>query len=87
MNSVYKSSCCNPQCRIHNPQPRLMDYNRMCDAMRNNEQIKVTAYSAMALEYKGLIRGIQMEDGSGKSYNVTMLLDSGEMKTLHVRVV
>jgi hypothetical protein len=66
-----------------------MNYHRMCSAMKTNQKISIRAYSSNISTplYYGLIRGIQMEDGSGKSYNVTMLLDSGEMKTLHVRVV
>lgn len=50
------------------------DYFELVSAMRFNTRITINGYS-------GYIRAIQMEDGSGKNYNVTMLCDTATLTT------
>lgn len=45
------------------------DYFELVSAMRFNTRITINGYS-------GYIRAIEMEDGSGKNYNIRMLVGS-----------
>ncbi len=55
-------------------------YEALAKAMPQKKQILVNGQAC-------LIRGIQMEDGSGVNYNVTVLWrDSGKTETIFLRL-
>lgn len=58
----------------------MYDYFELVSCMRYKQSITINGYS-------GLIRGIEMEDGSGKCFNVKLLCNGDDKPiTLFVRL-
>jgi hypothetical protein len=80
-------------CRLHTepapaPKPRVVlrpdyDFPTLCASMKARKKVHLKHHDGSSVI--GLINGIQLEDGSGKSWIVTMLKDNNQYEQVWIK--